>query len=480
MEFITRVREDKWTGADIVPVMSRRYNTEAAGHILGRVGPIQDDLEHYLEQGYRDDELVGVEGVERAFEHWLRGIPGERRVETRGGHISGVTDVRAPQAGRNVYLTIDIRLQEELERTLAEGVARLNSTGRPLRGLEAEAAAAAVIDVRTGEVLAAVNYPTYNPQTYLRDYAELVQDPLRPLFNRAVLGTYAPGSTYKMVTAAAAIESGIVTASERILDRGIYTYYTFPQPRCHIHPGSHGRVDSVDAMIVSCNYYFYHVGRRTGISRLVGWAHRFGLGLPTGLELEDPSRTRLGWAAGPEASEALGVRWYPGNTLSAAIGQDNNLFTPVQLANFTAAIANGGTLYRAHMLKEAVSFDYTYQYHLSRPTPLREIEMADSTVRALQLGLLGVTRPGGTAHSVFRGYPVDVAGKTGSVQVGNRPNNGVFVCYAPFDDPQIAVAVVVEKGGAGSTVAPIARDILDVYFRLQREMAVIDREFEVR
>jgi penicillin-binding protein 2 len=480
MEFIIRVRENKWPGAEIVPMMARQYNTEAAGHILGRIGPIQDNLEEYLALGYRDDELVGVEGVERAFESWLHGTAGVQRVETRGGHIVGVTDLRQPQAGQNVYLTLDIRFQEEVERTLAEGVARLNATGRPLRGLEAEAATAVIIDVRTGEVLAAANYPTYSPKTYLQDYAELAEDPLRPLFNRAVLGTYAPGSTYKMVTAAAAIESGVVTPSTRIHDAGIYTFYTFPQPRCHIYPGSHGRVDSVDALIVSCNYYFYDVGRRAGINQIVRWAHLFGLGIPTGLELEDPNRTRLGWAAGPEAAEALGIRWYPGNTLSAAIGQDNNLFTPVQLANFTAAIANGGTLYRAHLLKEVISFDYTYEYHISRPIPLHKIDIADSTVRALQQGMMGVTLPGGTAHSVFRGYPISVAGKTGTIQVGSRPNNGVFVCYAPYENPEIAVAVVVEKGGGGSTVAPIARDILDVYFRIQGEMRVRPGELVLR
>jgi penicillin-binding protein 2 len=480
MEFIARVRENKLSGAEIVPVMVRQYNTEAAGHILGRIGPIQDNLDEYLALGYRDDELVGVEGAERAFENWLHGTAGERRIESRGGHIIGVTDVKRPEAGQNVYLTLDIRLQEEVERTLAEGVRRLNETGVTLRGLEAEAAAAVLIDVKTGEVLTAANFPTYDPKVYLQNYAELAEDPARPLFNRAVFGTYAPGSTYKMVTAAAAMENGIVTPSTRIHDGGIYTYYTFPQPRCHIHPGSHGSVDAATAIIVSCNYYFYDTGRRTGISQIVNWAHLFGLGLPTGLELEDPSRTRLGWAAGPDASEALGVRWYPGNTLSASIGQDNNLFTPVQLANYTAAIANGGTLYGAHLLKEVLNYDYTYEYYISRAKPPRQIDMADSTVRALQQGMLGVTLPGGTAHSVFRNFPIEVAGKTGSVQVGNRPNNGVFVCYAPYDDPQVALAVVVEKGGAGSTVAPIARDILEVYFRIQNEMAVRDKELGVR
>jgi penicillin-binding protein 2 len=274
-----------------------------------------------------------------------------------------------------------------------------------------------------------------------------------------------------MVTAAAAIESGTVTAATRIYDEGIYTFYTSPQPRCNIFPGSHGWVDAAEAIKVSCNYYFYDAGRRMGIDRIVDWAGRFGFGIPTGLELEDANRTRLGWVAGPEASAALGTEWYPGNTLSSAIGQDNNQVTPMQLANYTAAIANGGTLYKARLLKEALSFDYSYEYYISQPTPLNILDMAPSTVKALQEGMLMATRQGGTAFSVFRDYPIAVAGKTGSVQVGDRPNNGVFVCYAPYDNPQIALALVVEKGGAGSTVAPIARNILDIWFRLQEDMA---------
>ncbi|MCL2003216.1 MAG: penicillin-binding transpeptidase domain-containing protein [Oscillospiraceae bacterium] len=473
MDLMSRVSERGYPGIEIVPVTAREYSTAAAGHLLGRIGPIQDDMQAYRELGYRGDELVGVEGAEAAFESWLRGLAGERTDELNShGHVVGVTVTRQPRAGQHIYLTIDIRLQEALERALADGVATLNATGVELRGLEAEAAAAVIIDVWTGEVLAAANFPTYSPQAFMQEYGELAEDPLRPLFNRAIFGTYAPGSTFKMVTGAAAMESGTVTASTRIFDEGIYTHYMAPQPRCHIYPGSHGRVDAVEALKVSCNYYYYDIGRRTGIEEIVRWAHLFGLGLPTGFELEGGARTRLGWVAGPEASLALGIPWYPGNTLTSAIGQDNNQVTPLQLANYTAAIANGGTLNRAHLLKEALSFDYGYEYYVAQPEVLSSPDLAPSTVRALQQGMLEVTRFGGTAYSVFRDYPIAVAGKTGTAQiVDDRPNNGVFVCYAPYDSPQIALALVVEKGGAGSTIAFIARDILDIYFRLQEEMA---------
>jgi penicillin-binding protein 2 len=209
-----------------------------------------------------------------------------------------------------------------------------------------------------------------------------------------------------------------------------------------------------------------------GIDQIVKWAHLFGFGRSTGFELE----TRIGWVAGPEAAAATGLRWYPGNTLYAAIGQDNNQVTPLQLANYTAAIANGGTLNKARLLKEALSFDYSYEYYVSQPDALNSLDMSPQTVKMLQEGMLAATRLGGTAYSVFRDYPVAVAGKTGTVQMGNNPNNGVFVCYAPYDDPQIALALVVEKGGGGSTVATIARDILEMWFSLQEDMANDPRE----
>lgn len=470
MEMVSRVEENKYPGVDVAPVTARQYNTTAAAHLLGRVGPIQDDVQTYLDMGYASDELVGVDGSERAFESWLHGVSGERRVETdKEGRVINVTDISAPQAGQNIYLTIDIRLQEKLERVLAEGVAYLAANGITLKGLEAEAAAAVIIDVNSGEVLAAANYPTYNPKTFLQDFEELNSDPLNPLFNRAVRGTYAPGSTFKMVTAAAALENEIINTNTKIYDKGIYTYYLSPQPKCHIYPGTHYSVSVSEALKVSCNYFFYDVGRQTGIDQIVNWSMRFGLGLPTGFELEG-NRETLGVVAGPESSEALGDTWYPGNTLSAAIGQHNNQFTLMQMANYTASIANGGTLYTAHLLKEVLSFDYSHEYYVSQPTPIRELGISDKNMKAIQEGMLMVTQSGGTAYGVFKDYPVAVAGKTGSVQVGSSPNNGVFVCYAPYDNPQIAVALAVEKGGAGSTIAPIARDILDIWFQLQEDM----------
>ncbi len=465
MEFIARVSENNYAGVDVVSVTARQVHTDAAGPILGRIGPIQDAEEY---SGYQLDELVGVDGAEKAFESWLHGEAGTRiETITPEGRVVAVSETSEPEAGQNVFLTIDIRFQEEMERLLAEGVQNLIENGEPLRGQEAEAAAAAVIDIHTGEVLAAANYPTYSARTFSEDFSRLLEDPLNPLYNRAINGTYAPGSTFKMVTAAAALENETVTPSSTILDKVKYTYYPFPQPSC---TGSHGHVNVCDALKVSCNYYFFESGRLTGIKEIARWANRFGLGVPTGVELENSNRETLGWVASPDTAAALNTEWWEGNTLSAAIGQENNMFTPVQLANYAATIANGGTRYKAHLLKEVLSYDYSYEYFISQPVVALELDMQPQNIAALQEGMSAVTKQGGTAYNVFRDFDIPVAGKTGSAQVGDRPNNGVFVCYAPADDPQIAIAVAVEKGGGGSTIAPIARDVIDLYFRLQDEM----------
>jgi penicillin-binding protein 2 len=472
MEFIAMVSEQTAPGISIAAVTEREIHTDAAGPLLGRIGPIQDAAAY---PGYSLDEQVGIDGAERAFEKWLHGTAGSRtEVTDPNGRVMEVAEV-APKAGNQVFLTIDIRFQEELERLLEEGVANLAANGKPLRGQEAEAAAAVVIDPHTGELLAAANYPTYSAASFLEDYAELLANPLNPLYNRAINGTYAPGSTFKMVTAAAALENGTVTPQSTIYDRVKYTYYPFPQPSC---TGSHGHVSVSDALKVSCNYYFFESGRITGISQIGLWANRFGLGLPTGVELERGDT--LGWVANPQTAEALGTEWWDGNTLSAAIGQENNAFTPVQLANYAATIANGGTRYKAHLLKEVLSRDYTVEYYVSRPEVALQLGMKPENIAALQLGMSSVTKEGGTAYAVFRDFPIPVAGKTGSAQVGSRPNNGVFVAYAPADDPQIAVAVAVEKGGSGSTVAPIARDIIDLYFRTKEEMTKVPEEGSLR
>ncbi|MCL2083479.1 MAG: penicillin-binding transpeptidase domain-containing protein [Oscillospiraceae bacterium] len=465
IEMSARIAENRLRGIEISAQGTREYRTRFAAHLLGRVGKIQEkDLKSYRDAGYSADETVGIDGAEKAFEPWLRGIAGGEEISTgANGRIQGKASSDA-QAGKNIYLTLDIRLQAEAERILEEGIARLRKTAKALKGREAEAAAAVVLDVNTSEILAAANYPTYNLETFSEDYADLLKDPLKPLLNRSIGGVYAPGSTFKMVTASAALEKGVVSPLTAIHDKTVFSYYKSPRPRCW-SSRSHGSVNTAAALRHSCNYYFYDTGLKTGIGDIVKWANNYGLGIPTGIELDE----KTGIVAGPESSKVLGDTWYAGNVLSAAIGQSNNQFTPLQLANYTAAIANGGTLNKASMLKEAVSNDYSHTYYLRQPEKIHDTGISKTNVKAIQQGMREVVAIG-TAASVFSGCPYDVAGKTGTVQQGNRPNNGVFVAYAPYDNPQIAVALVVEKGGGGSTIASLAREIIEAWFLMQENV----------
>lgn len=469
-ELVAYVKEHGFTWARVELSVERVIRTDFAAHILGRTGLIpQEEAEHYKALGYKADDIVGVDGAEKAFERWLHGTTGTRAVETdKAGQERSVLYTKEPEPGKNVFLTIDILFQERVERILSRGIAELQASGEELKGKEAEAGAIVVMDVHSGEVLALASYPTYDLRAFSAQYSELLQDPLRPLVNRAIAGLYSPGSTYKMVTAAAALEEGVITPATKIRDMGKYTFFEDYQPRCHAYPGSHGNVNVREALKVSCNYFFYDIGRQAGYRALADRANKFGLGVYSGIEL---SGELAGYVAGPETAAKLGTFWFLGNTLSAAIGQSDNLFTPLQLANYAATIANGGNLYSAHLLREVKSADYLQTLYINTGIDYTPTGLSGSTIAALQDGMLMVTQPGGTAHAIFADFPVAVAAKTGSVQVGDSPNNGVFVAYAPANDPAVAVAVVIEKGGAGSRVAPIARDVLAAWFDLEAEYA---------
>lgn len=476
IEFVGQVKEAALPGIRIDTVSVREYRTDYAAHILGRVGKIpEESFEDFKAKGYASDEIVGIDGAEQAFEDWLHGSAGVSVVETNtAGKIQNVITKTEAKPGSNVFLTIDIRLQEEVERLLEANILRMQAEGKELKGKEAQAGAVVVLEVNTGEILAMASYPTFSLKTFMSDYSELLENPLTPLVNRSTAGVYSPGSTYKMVTATAGLETGVITPNTKITDKGKYTYYKDYQPKCHIYPGSHGTINVLGALQKSCNYFFYDVGRQAGIEAQGYWARQYGLGEPTGIEIRGE---RSGYVTGPETSKALGQQWYPGMALSAAIGQADNAFTPIQMAGYTATIANGGTLYRPHLLREVKSNDFGQTLHEQRPDTVRELEVKDTTIEALQKGMRMVAQPGGTASSVFGNYPVAVAAKTGSVQTsGTTPNNGVFVAYAPYDKPEIAVVVVIEKGGAGSLVAPVAKDVFDAYFALQEEMRSASRE----
>ena len=465
-ELLGRITDGKYRGVTIKTAAARVYNTKLAAHILGTVGAIwQEEWRSdestgyvgYADKGYNMNDLVGKDGVEKAFEEYLHGKDGKRLITTdENGKITGELYTREPQPGGTVALTIDIDLQQVVEDTLASTIQGMIDKDSNERG-----GAAAVIQVGTGEVLAMASYPTYDLETFNQDYDELVKDERLPMFNRATQGVYAPGSTFKLCTSVAALEEGIITPSTIIEDKGIYTYYVDPQPMCWIWRQAHtthGRINVSQAIVDSCNYFYYEVGRLTGIKKLDEYATAFGLGQSTGIEIGDVS----GVLASPEWAEAHDREWTDGQTITAAIGQSYNLFTPLQLANYVATLVSGGEHYEAHLLKNVKSYDNSRVIDVYGKGPLNDLNISDSTMAAVTKGMHDLTYD--SLRSAFSRCVVEAGAKTGSAQVGTDIANGTFVAYAPYDDPEIAIAIVVEKGGSGSLLANAAVDIINAWF----------------
>lgn len=465
-ELLGRITDGKYRGVTIKTAAARVYNTKLAAHILGTVGAIwQEEWRSdestgyvgYADKGYNMNDLVGKDGVEKAFEEYLHGKDGKRLITTdENGKITGELYTREPQPGGTVALTIDIDLQQVVEDTLASTIQGMIDKDSNERG-----GAAAVIQVGTGEVLAMASYPTYDLETFNQDYDELVKDERLPMFNRATQGVYAPGSTFKLCTSVAALEEGIITPSTIIEDKGIYTYYVDPQPMCWIWRQAHtthGRINVSQAIVDSCNYFYYEVGRLTGIKKLDEYATAFGLGQSTGIEIGDVS----GVLASPEWAEAHDREWTDGQTITAAIGQSYNLFTPLQLANYVATLVSGGEHYEAHLLKNVKSYDNSRVIDVYGKGPLNDLNISDSTMAAVTKGMHDLTYA--SLRSAFSRCVVEAGAKTGSAQVGTDIANGTFVAYAPYDDPEIAIAIVVEKGGSGSLLANAAVDIINAWF----------------
>lgn len=471
INFISVVKEEGLTGVSVDPATTREYATTYAAHLLGRVRLMDpDDWAVYQTKGYSMDESVGKGGVEEAFESYLHGEKGTRAVDTdKTGKVVGETWLTDPETGQlltpkpgdNVELTLDLGLQQALENSMADRIPKLKST-------QTKGGAAVVIDVKDGGVLAMASYPTFDPTTLYSDaaaYNAAVKNPLNPLYNRATMGLYPPGSTFKMVTAVGALQEGVITPSTIIEDTGRYMYYKDPadQPMCWIYREygrTHGRINVSQAIEVSCNVFFYDTGRRLTIQLLDEYAGKFGLGQPTGIEI--PENT--GHVAGPAYTESLGQTWHEGNVMYAAIGQENNQFSPLQLANYAATLANGGTRWSAHLLKEVKSSDNSQVIYQDKGTVLSQINITPANLEAVKKGMLAVAQKSGY-YKALEDRGIQVCAKTGSAQVSSdSESNAVYVCFAPADNPQIAMAVVVEKGGAGAELAGIASDVMNYYF----------------
>ena len=480
-------RNSEFPGVSIDTKSVRTYNNGTlAAHVIGYTRTISDDEYKERKDTYEMDDIIGKTGIEAVFEEYLKGTSGEKQVEMSvDGTITGEYTTKDAIAGSDVVLTIDSNLQKVTEDALANCVEKIKSGGFA-ETYDARGGSAVVMDVNTGDVLAMASYPSYEPQWFVgkleTDKWNYMNDSkTHPLLNKAIQGTYEPGSIFKMITAIAGLESGTITPKEKINDTGVYRKYGL-EMKCWYYTSyhrGHGYVNVTQALQHSCNYFFYETGDRTGIDAIAKYALHFGLGKKTGIEL--PSEQ-----TGTLAQREDG--WGPGDTLNASIGQGDNSFTPVQIAKYISSIANGGTVVQPTIVKTILNADGTevpkekidnfVNQKLGIDNTDDGIQINPENIQIAREGMrMATSEAGGTAYSRFKDFKVEVAGKTGSAEAGVDENqkdivNAWFVCFAPYENPEVAVVVLVENGGHGNYAAEVARDVLDQYFGMNETSSV--------
>ena len=451
----------------------REYSTVYAAHILGNVGAMNAEQWEYYKNipGYEMDTMVGQTGLEKAYEEYLHGTDGWREdTVAADGTLISSRYLTEPQAGSNVEVSIDTNLQMVAETRLASVIADLRAQKEGKDGQDAEGGSVVAINVKTGQILVCASYPTYDPATYYDKYNELLTGDYSPLTNRALQSAYPPGSAYKMVTSIAALENGIITPETKIYDKGKFTKYKGLTLKCMLYSNvgaSHHSITVAGALMYSCNYFYYEIGDKLTIGQLDKVAKAMGLGEPTGVELPEVIGYRANEETKKELYSGTDRVWVKGDMLTAVIGQSDNRFTPMQLCVYVSTLANKGTRYKATFMNRVVSSDYQELLAENTPKVLSRLKMQESTVEAYFRGMNWVvSNRGGTAYSdEWANLPAKVAGKTSTAeQYWGASDNGAFVCFAPLNDPEIAIAVYIEKGGHGSTLASIARAILREYF----------------
>lgn len=430
---------------DVVPF--RQYvDTSLAVNLIGSVGPIfKEDWETYRKKGYSYNDKVGKSGIEAWGEEYLRGTDGEitYRLDAEGNILSKEV-TKEPKAGKTIMLTLDKNMQRIAQNSLEQTVKLLQSEGGTAR-----AGAAVVVDIHSGDVLTAANYPTYDSATLGQNYNSLAENPDKPLTDRAFQGVYPIGSTIKPIVAIAAMDNNLYQEDEHIYCRQKYTLFSDYQPSCmHFHRS----IGLTTALSKSCNYFFFELGRRVGAIKLTDYFKQFGLGLKTGVEVDDAAGILLE----PKSNGA------GGDTLQISIGQ-LNAFTPLQIANYTATLANGGTHYKASLIDRVVSYDISETYKTFDAEIKNTVNISKTSLDAVKKGMLSVTEDG-TGRATLGNYPIRVGGKTGTSQVTGKADHSVFVAFAPFDKPEIAISVVLEHGASTFSAGSVVRNVLDSYF----------------
>lgn len=450
IELVSYIEEANIDGANLKVNSEREYCFPGyASHILGRLGKITaSDAEHYSALGYPMDSYVGNSGCEKAFEAYLHGQDGVMEISyDEKGNIISKEFIKEPISGNDVYLTIDIDLQIAAEDSLKKTVNMISSAN----------AGSALALTPKGEILAIASFPTYDLTQFdsVEYYNSLLEDPANPLYDRALLGLYAPGSTYKIGSALAALESNEINAATIFNCAGTYPY--LHRPTCL---GTHGNLNVIDAIGVSCNCFFYEVGRRMGIDSITEYTSHLGLGASTGIEL--PENT--GIIAGTAYREQLGTVWGAGDDLSAAIGQSDHSYTPLQLGVYISSVLNGGDRYSAHLLHSVKKFytdELVYEYS---PARVDSIALSPQTLSTLKNGMRKVITSSSMLSTYFSGVEVAVGGKTGTAQVSGKRDYAVFSGFAPFDSPEIVGICIIEEGLNGGNAALPVSDIFKVYF----------------
>lgn len=454
-----------------------------ASHILGYVGNITETELDGREDTYGINDVIGKVGIQYVFEEYLRGKDGIKQLDMSvDGTITDEYITQEAVAGSDVILTIDANLQAATEKALANNIKKIASGGFSKRS-DAKAGAAVVMNVKTGEILAMASYPDYEPELFVNGISQKKLDEYNKgdnIFNRAISGVYAPGSTFKMITAIAGLETGIITPTEKINDIGVYK--KAHEPACWIwnsYGMSHGWLNVTEAITHSCNYFFYEVGYRATIDNIAKYAKYYGLGEKTNVELPMEEK---GIVATRDKAKERGDEWQIGETLSAAIGQSYNSYTPIQMAKYISMLANGGEPIDVTIVKSIndvngnqVSKEDITKFVNAKLGLIKEkkenLNIKKENIDAILKGMKGVTsEEGGTAYSTFANFNIELGGKTGSAQTDVQGKiNGWFVGFAPYEEPEIAVVVLVENAGSGSYTAEVARDILQEYFGMNME-----------
>jgi len=490
----------EFPGINIIAKALRSYPSGSlASHILGYIGKINSEELEAKKDRYTQNDIIGRIGIEYIMEDYLKGKNGIKQIDMAvDGTITDEYVAEEAVAGSDVILTIDANLQQVTESTLKNSIQNIETTSN----VQITGASAVVMKVKTGEVLAMASYPDFDPSDFANVistekwnyYTKEEESPyarMHPFVNRAISSPTSPGSTYKMVTAIAGLETGAISIKEKINDVGIYRHYADYQPKCWIYNSygrGHGYLNVTDAIVHSCNYFFYEVGNRVGIQNLEKYTKALGLGKKTGVELLGEE---AGYVSSPETAKRLGQTWNGGDTLPAAIGQGNNSFTTIQMAKYTSMLANGGNNIDVSIIKSVVDAEgkeipkQELQNYLKEKLGLQEeteqVTFKQENLNAVLEGMKGVTtESGGTAYGTFKNFNIEVGGKTGSAQTerkdanGKKITNAWFVGFAPYDEPEIAIVVMIENGQSGGNAAVPARDIIAEYFGMNANRVTED------